>query len=223
MVGAQPIEGHLHQTVENYKLSEPTFLDALVTVASKFEVPIGVELVRSPSVLRPVEFSWRRATVMEVLTALARSQGEYGLRTDDGVLHVFRKDEDKKPGNFLNIRLGTFDAEHEIAPLVDQDLWIIVNGQLYPRPAGTGGIGRSLGARTDDRPVTVKLRDTTVRAVLDSLILASEYKVWVVTFSPDESLLPTGFRRTASPTSGKAHPDSDQPGWEMLRWGERPY
>ncbi len=217
--GAGSIERILHTTVQAYEVSEPTFLDALMTVASDFKVPMGVELVKSPSVLQPVRATWRGATVMEVFTALVHKEKGYGMRVDDGVLHVFSKDAVNSQSNFLNLRLAAFKADQAIAPLAEQRLWQLVNPNVYPRrpAAGGGGIGRSLGARTDERPLSFSLRDTTVRGVLDRLAVSSDHRIWVVTFPPGNALLPSGFRRTVSPTSAKVFPDADEPGWESIR------
>lgn len=223
---AQPIQQKLRATVKSYKLSEPTFLDALIKVASDFKIPMGVELVKSPSVLRPVKRTWRKATVMEIFTALVHGEKGYRLRVDDGILHVFQEDIVNRRSNFLNIRIKTFELRNTTAGAADQRLWRLVNAKLYQParvPGPRGGVGFSLAERTDEPTFSLHLHGATVRGILDRLALSSNDKIWVVAFSPGKAMLPSGFLRTVSPTRTGRTSDEGQPGWESLRWGEKPY
>lgn len=223
---AESIQHKLQTRVPNYNLSEPTFVDALASFGSQFKVPVGIELVATPSVFQPVKLSKRRATVIEILTALVQGERGYRLRVDNGSVHVFQKDLVDQRSNFLNIRIKNFDAPHTTAGAAGQRLWILLNARLYrppPMPGPHGGIGFSLAEPTDEPTFSLHLRDTTVRRILDSLALSSKQKIWLVAFAPGSSLMPSGFRRTVSPTKPGVASDEGQPGWESLRWGEKPY
>jgi hypothetical protein len=223
---AESIQEKLQTRVPNCNLSEPTFVDALASVASQFKIPVGIELVATPSVLQPVKLSKRRATVMEIFAALVRSEKGYDLRVSDGIVHVFQKDLVDQRSNFLNIRIKSFDAPHTTAGAAGQRLWMLLNAKLYrppPTPGPHGGIGFSLAEPTDEPTFSLHLRNTTVRRILDCVAISSKDNIWLVTFAPGRSFMPSGFRRTVSPTKPGATSDAGQPGWEMLRWGEKPY
>jgi hypothetical protein len=222
---AQANDKQLQRKVENYKLSEPTFLDALLKAAADFKVALGIELVKTPSVLRPVEMSWRHATAMQVFSALVAREKGYAVRVDDGVLHVFRRDDVNKPSNFLNIPIPRFAAPNTTAPGAQLGLWMLLNPKLQPArpgPPGPVGSGGSFAEGPDNQRFSLDLRDTTARGVLDAVAVSSEYHVWVVTFAPGGQVMPSGFRRTVSPTSAKIFPDGSQPALEILRWGKKP-
>lgn len=225
--GAQSIEQQLQAKVQNYSLSEPTFADALAAVASQFKIAVGIELVATPSVLRPVKRSLRNTTVMEILKSLVRDEKGYGLSVDGGIVHVFQKELVDRSSNFLNIRIRSFEARNTSAPQAGLKLWRLVNPRFQPpkppkaEPHGTMSTG--VGGGMPERAFALDLHDATVRHILDSVAISSEHKIWVVTFAPGRSLTPTGFRRIASLTSRRIPPDAYQPGWDLLRWGEKPY
>jgi hypothetical protein len=228
LLGAQSVQQRLQTKVQNYKLSEPTFLDALLKVGSDFKVPMGVELVKSQSVLRPVDRSWREATAMEILTALVRGETGYRLRVDDGILHVFAKDLVDQRSNFLNIRIKKFDVQDTSAPVAGLKLWGLVNPHFQrpstPTPGPHGTVGTGIRGGTPERTFSLSLRDASVRHVLDAIASSSGHKIWAVTFAPGSSSITyTGFRRVVSPINDKIPSDAYQPGWEALRWGEKPY
>lgn len=221
---AQPIQQKLGATVKSYKLSEPTFLDALVKVASDFKIPMGVELVKSPSVLRPVKHSWRETKVRGVLAALVRGERGYVLTVQDGIVHIFNANIVNQPSNFLNVRIKRFDPGETSASAASITVWELVHARFEtPNPGPHGSISTGIGGGKPEQTFSLDLHDATVRHILDAIALSSEHKIWVVTFAPGKMLTPTGFHRIASWSSNKVPPDKYQPGWQLLRWGEKPY
>jgi hypothetical protein len=225
-VGERSIQQKLQATAENYTVSEPTFAGAIAAVASRFEIPVGLEMVATPSVLRPVNRTWRKASAREILTTLVDSEKGYELRIDDGIVHIFRRDIIHERSNFLNIRLKKFEVRDSVATVAQRDVAGMVHPRfLPPKPPQPGpyGIAGSTVLNWGDRTFSLSLRDVTVRGVLDKIALSSNYPIWIVAFAPGDALTPTGFRRTVSPTNARVVPESDQPGWETLRWGQEPY
>jgi len=62
------------------------------------------------------------------------------------------------------------------------------------------------------------LKNVGVEDVLDALAVASARKIWIVTFSDDPTLTPTGFRRSLTLWNNFPIPDNEQPIWDMLHW-----
>jgi hypothetical protein len=60
--------------------------------------------------------------------------------------------------------------------------------------------------------------NATVEEILDAIAVASEEKVWVVTFSEDPNSLLQSFRRTESFISKAVAADKDQPVWDIFPW-----
>lgn len=220
---AESIQLRLQTRVEGYNLSEPTFVGALAAVASQFKIPIGVELVADPSVLRPVKHTWREATAMEILAGLVNGEKGYRLQVTDGIVHIFQTGLVDQRSNFPNIRIGRFHVLDVGAAVAQRTAWEMVKTKFEPPqslPDGPHGTMGSMFGGGSARTLSLDLRDASVRHILDNIALSSDYPIWVVAFAPGKApLTPTGFRRTASPRSGSV----GELGWEMLRWGEKPY
>jgi hypothetical protein len=73
---------------------------------------------------------------------------------------------------------------------------------------------------TGDSKVSVELKDATVENILDALAVASNRKIWIVTFANDPKLTPTGLRKTTSLFTDAPVPDKEQPTWHLQRWGD---
>lgn len=84
----------------------------------------------------------------------------------------------------------------------------------------TEGLVYSQGASVGEPDVTVTLQSVNVPQVLDALALASDRKVWVVTFTADGAVTPTSFRRTGTLWNKENVPDPEQPVWDTFRWGD---
>jgi hypothetical protein len=226
VAGERSIQQKLQATAENYTVSAPTFAGAIAAVASRFEIPVGIEIVATPSVLSPVNRTWRKASAREILTTLVHSEKGYALRIDDGIVHIFRRDIIHERSNFLNIRLKKFEVRDSVATVAQRDVAGMVHPRfLPPKPPQPGpyGIAGSTVLNWGDRTFSLSLRDVTVCGVLDKIALSSNYPIWIVAFAPGDALTPTGLRRTVSPTHASVPGDGDQPGWETLWWGEKRY
>lgn len=213
--------------VPSYSVSTKDVLSALIRVANDFQIPMGVEWVYRGSNPVAVHLRWKGASVEEIIERVVRLWPGYQVRTAGGVLHIEALGLVPRGENFLNLRVARFTAEGEVPELASRRLHELASAMVAPRRPSSGrlggGIGRSQGVEVGEHRISIRLSNVTVRHVLDAIANASPFKVWVVTFASAGNLLPTGFRRTVSPTTGEATPDPNQPQWELLQWGRAPY
>jgi hypothetical protein len=214
----------LQSHAANYSVSADTVVDALIEVAERFKIPIGIVWIRGkPSELKPIRLSWTDATVEQVVQDIVHTQRGYEIDVRNAVLHVRPRGLIPQRENFLRLRISRFGVENEVAEAASRQLVDLVNLQVAPPkplPAGQsgGGMGFSQGVEVDDPQISISLAHVTVEDALDAISLVSPFKVWIVTFAPARNLTPTGFRRTMSPITAESHPY-----WELLQWGRRPY
>ena len=214
--------------VHSYTVAADTFVGALIEVAGRFKLPMGVAWVRKPSELKPVHISWGDATVEQIVQDIVRVQAGYEVDVRNAVVHVRPRGTISDKENFLKLRISRFDVQNQVAETASKRLGMLVNLEVNApkRPAAgqaKGGVLFEQGVEVGDPRISISLKDVTVEGVLDSISLASPFKVWLVTFDVDNSLTPGGFRRTGSPVTGKAVPDEYQPVWVLLKWGRTPY
>lgn len=218
----------LQAPVHSYSVTANACVDALIEVAGQFKFPIGIMWAWKPSESKPIHLSWSDATVEQVVEDIVRTRPGYVIEVRNAIVHVAPRDRIPNKENFLRLTISTFDARNEVAEIASKRLGALVNLKVTPPkppPLGQagGGIGFEQAVEVGDPDISISLTDVTVEDALDAISLASPFKVWLVTFSGDDSLTPGGFRRTVSPITGKAVPDEYQPAWELLKWGRKPY
>jgi hypothetical protein len=191
-----------------------TFVDALGQVARVFNVPMGISWVKNTSSETKRSIEYKDATVLEIIRAIANSEPGYEVIVGSGVVHVATKDV--PPGqNFLYLKIPGFSVKG-IANGAKVSLWMRLNQQISPDPKR--GYGGSIFTSASDRRLDLAFMNATVEEILDSIALASDYKVWLVTFEDNLNLTPSGFRRSESLHSTTAASDEEQPVWDIYQW-----
>jgi hypothetical protein len=210
--------------VPAYTLREPDFVHALAATASKFNLPIGIEWARSPETLRKVNRSWENTSVQQILTSIVDSQPGYRLDVDNGLVHVYLNKMSPEKKDFLNLKVDRFELRHEVLETGSRKLHEVIKSKITPvqpqsqRPAG---MGYSQAANIGDPEFNLSLQNASVRQIIDQLALASDRKIWIVTYTQDAIDPATGYRRTMTLWNNSKIPDSEQPIWDMFRWNDR--
>ena len=207
--------------VPEYDVRAKNYIQALVQTASRFQIPLGVEWVETPSARDRFVGSWKNATVREILSTIVHRQKGYKLNVADGIVHIYAPGAIPDHQNFLRVKVDHFEVEQQVVELVSRRLHDLVRLAVSPPKPGHGrkGVFGSLGVNPSDPKIGVKLDNVTVQMALSALALASDRKVWVVTFLSDSSLTATGLRRTRTLWTNSPVPDDEQPVWDLLHWG----
>jgi hypothetical protein len=209
---APEITSILNRRVSIYGLGPSNLIEALVQVSNDFQIPMGITWVESHTADAKKPYEWKNVTVQEIIEDIGRTRPRYEVHVKNGVVQVSPpRDLIPDNQNFLKLKLESFEAHGEFVEMASFKLHTLVT------PQNSGQL--SIGA-TGDSKVDVELKNTTVEKVLDALAVASNRKIWVVTFLNDASLTPKGMRRTISLWSPKPQPDEEQPGWDLFRWGD---
>jgi hypothetical protein len=192
-----------------------TFVEALGQVAHVFGVPMGISWIRTASSQKKRSIEYKNATVLEIIESIASSEPNYEVVVSNGVVHVATK-EIPLGQNFLYLKIPEFSAKG-IANGAKVGLWMQLNQRISPDPRR--GYGGSILSSTSETKLDLTFTNATVEEILDSIAVASDYKVWVVTFEDNLNSTPSGFRRSESLLSKSATPDEGQPEWDIFPWG----
>lgn len=225
--GPTQLATRLHERVPRYDLRVGSFPAALLKVAGDFKLPMGIEWERSASTMRPLAISQRNATVKEIIQAILASQPGYEVEVEKGVVRVSSAKLLADRRNFLKLKVGEFRAQTVGLETATKRLRELVKATVSPprggnRKAPQGGTGFSQGVEVGEPELTLDMQDASVEDVLDALAVASDRKIWLVTYAPGSALTPTGFRRTVSIWNDEPIPDDEQPVWDFLRWAQVP-
>jgi len=216
------LQARLQAKVDEYAISEETFLQALLRLAAQFEIPLGVEWVRPSKPDGEIDLVFTGETVREILCSVVRSQPGYTFRVEGSIVHVFPEGALVDRGSFLNLSIRKFELENEFGAYASHKLHNIVQTIVSPPdwPPGSGVAG-SIASGEEDRRISLTLENATVRDILDAIASATHMNVWVVAYPEKTTLTPKGFYRTLS-VGGEIVPDDYQPVWVLFRWGYDP-
>ena len=172
----------LRTPVPQYDLTANNFADALIRAADDFKVLMGIHWVSTPTTRQTLSLHWNNTTVQEIIKTIARTEPGYEVGVTNGIVHIssmaIAPDQ-----NFLGIRMKTFDTGHHPVEVARVFLWLELKPKLYPPPKHpVGGYGMSIGSSTDEPKLDLKFENTTVEDILDSFLLGSTRKIWLVTF-----------------------------------------
>lgn len=220
---SQELQSSLQAKVEEYTISEGSFLQALAKVAAEFEIPMGIEWIKAPAALKKVNLSWRHTNVYQIIKSLVEGQVGYDFTAKNGAVHIFPKDSRTDKRNFLNLRMEKFEVDNEFVGIASRRLRDRVRRIVSPPPPPRPGAGYagSMATGWGDRRVSFKLKKVTVRDVLDKLILSADLKVWIVTYTEKPGLTQGGFRNVLA-VDGTAIAEQEQPVWGLYLWGYDP-
>ncbi len=192
-----------------------TFVGALGQVARTFSVPMGISWLKTEGSQKKRSIEFKNATVLEIIEAIASSEPNYEVVVMNGVIHVATK-EIPLGQNFLYLRIPEFTAKG-IANGAKVALWMQLNQRISPDPHR--GYGASIFSSASETKLDLTFTNATVEEILDSIAVASDSKVWLVTFEDNLNPTPSGFRRSESLLSKTATPDEGQPEWDIFPWG----
>jgi hypothetical protein len=224
LMSADDIRSKLNVKVQRYDLSAQSFVDALTVAAAHFQLPIGIQWVDTPAARSALTLHWRDTTVESVIRDIVKTQSGYQVVVKNGVVHVVVPSEVPGRQNFLQVKLQSFQVQNEPVDYALRELRKLVRLRVSPPPRflpGRGGGIVGSGLSTIEQPlVNLDLSNVTAQDILDSLASSSPRQIWIVTFSADRTLTPTGYRRTLSLWNPSPVPDSEQPVWDMFHWGD---
>lgn len=203
----------LNKLVSNYAPGDLTMIEALIHVSNDFQIPMGIAWVDSKSACAKTRFAWKNLRVQKIIESILSTQPGYKILIKNGVVQISPpKDLIPDDENFLRLTLDSFRAQGDFIEIASFKLHMLVTPRKYGQ--------LSIGA-TGDSKVDVELKNCMVEDVLDALAMASNRKIWIVTFSEGDGVTPRGMFRTTSLWSPKPPPDPEQPGWDLLRWGDK--
>jgi hypothetical protein len=206
----------LDTPVENYTVSETNRARALIQVASRFQIPMGIEWIE-PAAPEGVNLSWTGVTVRKIIESVVRGRPGYAATFEGRMVHVFYEGARADKANFLNMTLHGFKVQDEHVGVALYDLHQVVVHRVSPQNECC--VFHQIMLEPNDHLISLEFHNPTVREVLDQLTLASGSKIWAVTFREGPGLTPTGSRRTRSLWNDHLISDNDQPVWDRFPWG----
>ncbi|MGA3099341.1 MAG: hypothetical protein ABSF25_23025 [Bryobacteraceae bacterium] len=219
----QTLQEKLAAPSASYSINATGSLDAFLSVAGDFKLPMGIEWIKVTAGDVPLSRSWQGATPSAILQDVVKAYPGYELEISNGVVHVYPAAMRGDRGDILNVRIGSFEVQDEYlnfaAYLLARKVQPIM---VPPDPNAKGGRGFSIASGVGEQRVTLALQNVTVREVLDKLCLSSNRNVWIVAYPAAPTKTRGGFLKTVRLDRTEARDDDAfSPDWGFLEWGEK--
>jgi hypothetical protein len=196
--GLQTREGApqiLNSEIQNFDNRGQTFLQTLLQIAGDFGIPMGIEQVTPEAGSRAVVVRLEHGTIADLLKLCVAQLPGYTWTVQDGAIDIFGQKEWADASNLFNLPLRSFivrdatlnDANDHLRELVNSATARHRDGGPLRGPLGMGGDSPGVGALGDKR-VSIEIQMTTVRSVLNRIVVLSELcgqrVVWVADSPP---------------------------------------
>lgn len=197
--------------VPHYSVKATNLLQAAAQIASDFNLPIGVEWQGDPDAKKEIVHHWHDTTVERILYDVATFDIQYQVEVSNGVVHLRDVTIVGNPRNPLNVVVPEFSVSNLYVGRAGFKLQDLVNGMIFPQQRGDGPASSgSYSGGAGDRLISLSMKNTTMRDILDALLVRSGYVIWLVVFGPQQP--DSGYWKTSPPwrkTKDLQQPDID--------------
>jgi|SRR5215469_5571465 len=188
--------GFLAAEVVDFDNKERPLVPTLLLIAGSYRIPMGIEQVTSEALTLRVSIRLAHGTVSDLLDVSTTQLPGYAWTLQDGAVVVHGAKEWTAPTNIFKLKVAQFDvvdstlndANNRLRDIVFAGSTTRVVG-APSRPVGIGGDSPGIGALEHKR-VTIAMKNTTVRAILDRIVVLSpsvgQQVVWVANAPPNE-------------------------------------
>jgi hypothetical protein len=220
------LETTLQKRIEYYEMSEQSFLQALMRLATESGVPMGIEWIETPITMSPVHQRFSNMTILQMLQNFLKSYSGYAMNVNNGVVHIFPSGPRDEQTSFLNIYVDKFEVRNEYVAVASyrlrQKIREILNPPLptvFGKPAG---VAFSITSGLGDQRISFTVTKVRIKDILDKFASMSQLKIWVVTYGAKPDLVFGRIRKTKSIFTDKVIDDGEQPIWGRFVWGFDP-
>jgi len=182
----QSIDSKLAKQVD-FIPQNSSVLEQLTEIAQHYQIPMGIEWIEVPKVEKSQIEKRENMTVENLIkSVLSQSQG-YKMKKKNGLVHIYPSFYVKDEKNILNLRLAHYQIDN--ANLYDASLRLRLetlkklNPERYKGGWNGGyGYGTPRSDGFDISNITLSIRNSTVREILNNLIKLNGNALWIMRF-----------------------------------------
>jgi len=160
------MQARLNTPVEAYAVDAANALSAILKIAGDFQLPVGIEWIKTVNGSQPFTRSWQETTVIAMLRDVLSSVGEYEVTVGQAraVVHIRPVILRSDSGDIVNARIGAFAVNNEFVRVASWRLEQLANGFMAPPAASQNGAGEggSIATGLGDRRISFVVKDAIV-------------------------------------------------------------
>jgi hypothetical protein len=193
---AAPSPPILSKPVASFRVDGLELIGAIVQLAKGERIALAIEYANPDDLAQRVTVKLGPTTVGQVLDALLPRSKGYSVRVQSGVVHLLNKAVTSRRPTLLDRVIPEFSVTPHgrmQITVVMASGWLVeaLERLLYPwpkspghRPMGIAGSGPVGLMQNQIGPL--KLRNKTVRQILDRLVSEHHNSAWIIVVPPDE-------------------------------------
>jgi hypothetical protein len=168
--------------VNSFGIRDLNMIDGLLQLGQEQQVPIGIEYIDAAAFSSRITLHTRNSTVGSLLNTITHGQG-YRWFIQDGIVMVTHHGQPEGRKNLLNTRIPEFAIDKEITL---QAASVKLLGALYwvLNPHSAGIVGNYPAGNPKFRVGPLRIKNATVRQILDGIVSQHGNGAWVVQQAP---------------------------------------
>lgn len=182
-IGPSKLRNKLAVEVKNFDNHSKPLISTLLRVAAEYHLPMGIERVVKEAVEQPITVRLLRGKVVDLLDMCIRSSPGYSWSVRDGVVHVYGSEEVKRASNLFNLVIPSFEVRNETLDRANIGLRMQLVFAKEKKGALVGSFPGS--SALEDKQLSFKARNATVRYILNRLVALHGGVVWVARVPPE--------------------------------------
>ena len=192
---SKPLKAKLSITVTDYDNQQKPLIQTLLAVARDHHIPMGIERVVREAVEKPITVKLKKGTVASILNECMKQLPNYTWSIQNEIVQIWTGNENKQSSNLLNSIIPSFEITNRSLDHANFMLRGMLFNQINPPPkSGSGVAGSYIGntALTEGKKITLKVRNASVRSILNQLVSLHGEAVWIARVEPERmSTLPS--------------------------------
>lgn len=182
--GTSPPQDPLHQEISGYKNGDSDFFGALQEVSYKYDVPMGIETDAQGQSAKHISVNVSQGTVADIFNALTQQAPDYRWVESSGVVNVMPR---QNVDSLLDLKIAAFHVTHaspdvlhaEIRSLPEVVAWLNQHHLVEHGPF-TSSILIGRNGKTDQPRVSLRLKNMTLREIMNTVVKKPGFRVWFV-------------------------------------------
>ncbi|MDE3179852.1 MAG: hypothetical protein KGM47_09345 [Acidobacteriota bacterium] len=156
-----------------------TFVQGLLEVALKANLPLALEYVDQNAAEKPLGIVLPKGTARRTIEAIVRMLPEYRVSFTEGLVDVYSPEARANRSNLLNEVIPQFQVEHMDVAVVGSMLYDALGSLMQPRVSFAHSVAGAGGP-----PVSVDVQHMRVYQILNMIVAGQGSAMWTVGVPP---------------------------------------
>ena len=184
------------RSVTSFRADGLTMIDALLQLARSERIALGIEYANPDDLAQSVTVKLGPTTVGQAFEALLPRNKGYALRVQDGVVHLVNRAVSSRRHTLLDQVVPEFSvapdhgmpltvvmASYRLRAMLER---LLAPKAPSPRSGPVGEAASLSGGLSGSQIRPLKLRNKTVRQILDRLVSENHNAAWIILVPPDQ-------------------------------------